>query len=104
MNPGKLDRKITLQNRTVGSTNAFGEPVVTFPTLSVVYASIDDRGGKEKEEAEKDTAIGKAVFIIRFRTDVSTTTQISYNSEIYDIRAINEHGRKRFLELITEKR
>jgi SPP1 family predicted phage head-tail adaptor len=144
MNPGKLDRQITLLKPVVSTENAealevsfetrvsndfgetedsaiagalsdlggvsndlYGEAVVTFETLANVWANVAYRNtgtGQEEEEAEKEQAVDKVSFTIRYRSDVNTGQRVSYNGNTYNIRSISEVGRKRFLELKAEGR
>lgn len=103
MKAGELDRRITLETYTT-TKNSYGEEEKTWSTLATVWAKIDYSGGTEDFEADKNTAIGRVRFSIRHRTDVTEQTRILYESEYYDILAINEIGRREGLELITEVR
>ena len=91
-----------------GVTNdAYGEAVVTFETLATVWANVDYRNtgnGQESEEAQKEQAVDRVTFTIRYRTDVNTGQRISYNGNTYNVRSISEEGRKRFLVLKAEAR
>lgn len=104
MNAGHLDRKITILTPN-GSANAFGEVPVSFVTLAEVWAKVDYRNtGQEDEQAQRETAVDKVTFTIRYRTDVNTGQRISYNGKTYNIRSVSEVGRRSFLDLIAEAR
>lgn len=101
INPGKLDRRITLQNPS-SSKDAFGEAVRTYSTLATVWAMIEYRGvPKEDEESEKLTSSNKVRFTIRYRSDVTAKTKVSYDSKTYEVEGVSEMGRDRYTILDT---
>jgi len=104
-NPGKLDRRITLQQRTFAG-NAYSEPIETWTTLATVWAAIEyPITGSDEETADKlNIARRRAIFTIRHLDSVDFVSRILYGSEIYDIERISEFGRKQYLKLTAETR
>lgn len=100
IDPGKLDRRITLQSASV-STDGFGQAVRTYSTLAAVWAKVDYRSVKEGEETSKLTSVNKVRFTIRYRADVDATTKISWNGNTYEIDGVSLEGRERYLILDT---
>ena len=100
---GELDRRITLKNPTI-STDAFGEAVRTYSTLSDVWAKVEYLTSDEKEENERLTNITKMKFTIRYRSDVDAKTKIEWHSDTYEVDGILPEGREKFLVLIARKR
>lgn len=100
MNIGSLDRYVAIQSASE-STNAYGERVGSFSTLASVWARIIDNPGNEKLEANQEQSINKVDFIIRYRSDVDETMQISYDSKTYKIQNIREIGRNNHLIVKT---
>jgi len=104
-NPGKLDSRIALQQRTV-APNAYNEPIETWTTLATVWASIEyPITGSDEETADKlNIARRRAIFTIRYLDSVDFISRILYGTEVYDIERIAEVGRKQYLKLTAETR
>ena len=104
-NPGKLDRRITLQQRTVAA-NAYNEPIETWTILATVSAAIEyPITGSDEETADKlNIARRRAIFTIRYLDSVDLVSRILYGTEVYDIERIAEVGRKQYLKLTAETR
>ena len=101
IDPGKLDRRITLQSASV-SADGFGQSVRTYGTLATVWAMVEYRGvPKEGDETDKLTSVNKVRFTIRYRSDVNATTKISWDSKSYEIEGVSLEGRERYLILDT---
>jgi len=97
---GQLDRRITLQTFSE-TTDAFGQEVKSYSTLATVWAKVVEKVGKESEEGDIIAATKKVEFMIRYRTDVNEQMRISYNSNIYKIKAIQSaDARKAFLKIV----
>lgn len=105
IDPGKLDRRITLQSRTVAA-NAHNEPIETWSTLATVWAAIEYpiTGSDEMTQQGLNVATTRANFTIRHRSDVGFVNRIQYNSEAWDIERIAEDGRKSYLIITAERR
>lgn len=105
INPGQLDRRITLQTRTT-APDAYNAPVETWTDLATVWAKVDyPVTGADEETAEHLNITRRRVeFTIRHRTDVGFVARVTYNSGTYDIERIAELGRNDFLKLTTEER
>ena len=104
-NPGKLDRRITIQQRTV-SGNAYSEPIETWTTLATVWAGVEYpiTGSDEETSDNLNVARQRAIFTIRYIDSVDFISRILYGTEIYDIERISEVGRRQYLKLTAEKR
>lgn len=100
LNPGELDRRITLQSASV-STDGFGQAVRTYSTLGLVWAKVDYLSVKEGEETERLTSVNKVRFTIRYRADVDATIKISWDSKTYEVEGVSLEGRERYLILDT---
>ena len=106
MRIGRLDRKITIQFRTI-SQNVYGEAVGAFSSSTSVWATLDTKttGAKESVAGGLETSSQKIIFLIRYSSDVSSITtgdRVSYNSKFYDIESVQEVGRKLSLRLICK--
>lgn len=103
MNPGLLDRQVTLRARSV-SNGVSGQPTESWSNLATVWARKLDISGSERNDQGQEVAKGHTLFIIRYRSDVNTTNRVSYGGVEYDITFIKEMGRQVLLELTTEVR
>ena len=104
-NPGKLDRRITLQQQSTAK-NAYGGTDKTWSTLATVWAAIEyaKTGSDEVVDSGLNLATTRTVFTIRYRDDVGFVERVLYKSEIYDVERIAEVGREDFLQLTTERK
>lgn len=104
-NPGLLDRRITLQSRTVAA-NAYNEQIETWTDILDVWAKVEypATGSDEITQSGLNVAFQRVMFTIRHRNDIGFVERIVYKSETYDIERIEEIGRKQYLKLTTEKR
>lgn len=96
---GKLDRRITFQQKVYGTTKL---DVTSWEDIVTVWASADEKSGSEPFEVEQQQAHTMTMFTIRFRSDITTENRIVYNSQYWDITSILEVGRKRFLHILAE--
>jgi SPP1 family predicted phage head-tail adaptor len=103
MRIGKLDRKITIQFRSI-SQNDYGEAVAAFSSSASVWAMIETQPrGKEKVNNGIETSQQSVNFLIRYSSDVDDVTngdRVLYNSQYYDIESVQEVGRNLSLRLI----
>ena len=105
---GKMDRRVTLQALSV-TKDSKGGTVKTWSTLGVVWAGVRypaTMAMNEGEEAGVETSIIPVEFTIRWRQDITIneTIRVYYQSKYYDVKRVNEIGRKEMLKLVTEKR
>ncbi len=103
MRAGELDRKIVIQSAT-SAQDDYGQPTETWATFATVWAKKRDLRGDEYFAAKQMTAKVDAIFTIRWLEGVLTTMRISYDGQYWDIRSINELGRREGLELYAEVR
>lgn len=102
---GRLDRRITFQQKVVGENvsnedaEEGWEDITTNPT---VWASRNDRAGREAYAADKLTGFQGFDFVCRFRSDVTIEMRITCEGKAHNIISIQEIGRRRFMGIITE--
>ena len=90
---GKLDKRISLQRRSV-VRDTFGSGNESFSNLGTVWAEVRGVSGKEFFESRIENAEDVLEFKIRYREDLSRVDRVVYNGQIYDIINIKEIGRK----------
>lgn len=106
MNIGHMDRRIALQTSTV-SVNSYGERTDSWATYATVWAAIIYKGGSEKVSGDQVSSTNKVEFRIRYGSNVSSCTasdRVLYNSQYYQVLAVEEIGRSEGLTLICELR
>lgn len=98
MKSGKLDRRITIQQRAVVQ-NTFGEEVEGWTDVFGSWARVEWSDGGESLGAGQRTAAQTVKFHIRFRAGVEPKMRVVYDGENYDIQDVQE-GKGRRDELI----
>ena len=100
-----LDTLITIQEKVIAVNVSNEDEEAGWQDVVAVHAMRTDKAGVLSWEAyrgDKLTTFLDSVFIIRYRTDVSTLNRIICGSLIYDIKAVGEIGRKRYLTITAE--
>jgi len=103
MQIGDLDRRITLQVATTAS-DVFGEEIETWSTYREVWAKLAYVRGDEQFEAMEKTAVRVEKFFVRYDSGITEKMRVYWDSVYYDIRAIEQLGRKEYLVLKCERR
>ncbi len=101
-NPGRLDRRIVIEQRTP-TQDAAGQPIDSWAELATVWAEVVPVGGSEVFQAKQFGAETVKKFRIRWRGDVTTKMRVVYDSDNYDIADVSEDRRfeRRQFEIIT---
>lgn len=101
MRAGELDRKIVIETLTQ-TRDAYGATVDTWATFATVWAKKKDLRGDEYFAAQQVNVKVDAIFTIRWLSGVLETMRINYDGKTWDIRNINELGRREGMELYAE--
>lgn len=102
---GRLDRRITFQYKDVGENESNEDEelgwnnIATSPT---VWASKNERSGNEAYRADKLTDYLSVEFVCRYRSDITPKHRIVCDGIPYNIIAVSEISRRRFLSIETE--
>lgn len=100
MNPGKMDRRITIQSRTL-TKDAAGGRVETWVDAFDCWAEVVTQKAGEAVTADADRATDERQFRIRYKSGIASGThRIFYQLKFYDITGIVEEGRQHLL-LVT---
>lgn len=93
--------KISIQSKsqTRGGTGAMEDIWSEHVNIS---ATVDWKSGNETVLKEKNTAITRVYFGIRYNSTLTKEMRISYDSKIFEIKTILEVGNKKFMQLRTE--
>ena len=97
-NPGKFDRRISIQTRTV-TRGAAGGAAETYALLDTVWAQKFEEGTREFSAVRAMHAEATRAFRIRYRSDVTSQHRVVYSGQFHDIVGVNEEGRSEFLML-----
>lgn len=102
---GKLDRRVTFQSKIVGENESNEdeetgwENIDTNPT---VWASKNERSGNEAYRADKLTDYLNVVFVCRYRNDITPKNRLVCDGIPYNILAVAEISRKRYMSIDCE--
>lgn len=69
------------------------------PEANPIFATKNDTGAREFFKAGERTVEQGAVFMIRWRSDISTIDRVECEGKTYELALIREVGRKEALEL-----
>jgi SPP1 family predicted phage head-tail adaptor len=89
MKAGELNRRITIQTKTV-TYNTYNEPIEAWADDFNVWASIITTGGGEFYAAQKVIAQTTALFKVRYNTSITPLHRIKYGTKIFEILSIND--------------
>lgn len=103
MRAGRLDRLVTLQIKTVGAKDDYGEETQTWADHPV-WAERRELRGDEKWTAQQVLGTRACTYRIYYRTDLTVEDRLVDGSDTYDIQAINDIGRREGLELVCVAR
>lgn len=101
MRAGRLDRRITIQRKSVTQSDS-GEEVVTWTDVDTVYAEKVENRGDERFAAQQ--LVGHAIVTFRIRwsdtvKEVTDEHKIVFDGRDYDITAVREIGRRVGIEM-----
>ena len=100
-----MDRRITFQEAIYGTDESNQHKITGWQdieSIPEVSANVIEPTGTEVFQGDQMVAVMTTSFTIRYRTDITVQNRVVYNSKYYDIHAILEIGRKRFLKLTCE--
>lgn len=100
MNIGKLDRRVTIQVRTL-KKDATGTRSETWSTLAVVFAEYVVNKGKVSTLADAERPQDTQQWRIRWRNINATDHRLTYQGKTYNITGITEEGRRQSILLDT---
>lgn len=98
----ELDRRIELI-RVSNTQSGSGAVTETETVLATVFARVSEGAGDEEMDLDKVTAVGIAMFRVRYR-QMLYTDRIRYQGNVYDIVNIQEVPRKQGLDIKARRR
>lgn len=91
MNPGKLNRRVIIQARTL-TRDSTGSPVESWADSATVWAEAVTQKGAESSMADSERGRDTRQFRIRYRAITSESNRLLYQSSFYNITGITEEG------------
>ncbi len=103
MRSGRLDRRLTLQRRTL-TENDYGEAVETWTDLATVWAEKIPVRGFERYASMQTVAEVEERFKIRYRKDITPLDRVVCAGITYDVLGVLEIGRREGWEILAKGR
>lgn len=102
MRPGRLDRRITIQQRVVSGRASNGEEIFAWNDVVSCWAEYVPNRGQEMFKADQKRAESDAMFRMRYYPGVTAQMRVVHegvNFDIYDVKPM--YGRNAGIELMT---
>lgn len=97
--PGKLDRQVTLLQRTV-TRDAAGAAVESWQGVALLWAHVKETTAREFFASDHKASEVSRVFVVRYRDGINSANhRVLYRGESHDIDSVVEVGRRDGLEL-----
>ncbi|MBV6304934.1 phage head closure protein [Candidimonas humi] len=92
MQAGKLNRRITIQQKVAGQSTS-GQPISTWEDFAKVWANIAGATGmasirQTANQGNVAASINSYSFRIRYRTDITDAMRVLYSGLIFDIKQV----------------
>ena len=102
---GALDRRITIQRKTV-TQDDYGQEVETWADFAEVWAAQKPMRGNERFAVQQLLGTGVMTFQIRYRPDLAPSVEdrIEYDGRSWDITDVRELGRRESWEIDAKAR
>jgi SPP1 family predicted phage head-tail adaptor len=100
MKAGALDRRVTLQRKTIVQDD-YGEEEEVWTDLATVSAQVVQQSGREFLAAEQIQAEMRVLFRIRWFEGLTVLDRVSYGGRLHNIQEVKELGRREGVELMT---
>jgi SPP1 family predicted phage head-tail adaptor len=100
MRAGRLDRRVTIQSRTL-TRNDYGEQIETWADDDTVWGERFDLRGREFFTARQVSADVTTRFRLRYRTGLTVLHRLVCEDVTYDIHQVSEIGRRQGLEILA---
>lgn len=104
MEPGKLNRKVSVRARGEGQ-DTIGQPGETWNEIAGggLWANIRQRTGAETLRGDKEISIVQTSIRIRRRTSVNASMRVYHGTTIYEIKAVLDDAEGReYMDLVCE--
>ena len=103
MQLGKMNKLISIM-KTTTSKGTTGQHIETFTKFKEAWAFQYFENGNEVFESNKETAVNKCKFFIRFTSDITEQMKIYYKDDKYDITSIEYDNKNIYLIIRATKK
>lgn len=104
LNPGRLNCRVTILQRSAATQDAAGQPSAAWSELATLWADVRAPSGTASAErllADRDTALVAYSVRIRRRTDVTTGMRAQIDGATFDIaQVVHDHAGREFTDLV----
>jgi SPP1 family predicted phage head-tail adaptor len=100
----KMDAQILIQKLSTGQGADYGEATERWTDYATVWANVYSGSGRELEMARQISAEIDTQFQIRWIDGMRTTMRIIHEGRAYDIKRIQEIGRRDRLNIFATAR
>jgi SPP1 family predicted phage head-tail adaptor len=100
MNPGDLNRRITIQTFTP-TRDSLGAEIETWSTLAEIWAQVTNVAGGEIYAADKILSQTTHRITIYYRSDLTAKMRVVYNGTAYDVLMVQENGLRESTDLFV---
>jgi SPP1 family predicted phage head-tail adaptor len=102
MEAGDLNLRIILEIPTV-TRDGYGAEIISYVTHATAWASKRHKTSREFYAASKINSEITDLFVIRFRSKVSTRMRVNYGGKYYDILGADDpDGRREWIYLLCK--
>lgn len=88
MNPGKLNKRITIQQKIASQTDEEGNPIEKWEDVVTVWAAVKPLRGREFWQAASVNAENTIRVEIRYRKGITNNMRILYGNRLLDINSV----------------
>lgn len=100
MRAGLLDRKVTVQSRTVTQDPNYGSEQVVWGTFATAWCRFEETGGQELERNNREFTTRTAAVTMRFIPGVNADMRLSEpDGSVWQIISVANRGRRREMRL-----
>lgn len=100
---GELDTPVSFFKRT-DAVDAAGGPAPHWDVKAFWGMAKEETGSAgEQSTSDQDAAFARVVFWIRWRSDVSVTMRVMRDGQLFDVKAADAVGRRKWLRIVGEK-
>ena len=103
MNAGKLNRRVTIQQKTV-VYDELNQPISEdWTDFAMVWADIKFLSGLETVKASADISVSRASIRIRFRDDITSDMRVTFEQSVFDIHSVlPDVAKHEYCDLVCE--
>lgn len=101
MQAGRLDQRVTIQVKTVTSTDEFGAEVITWTDVATVWMNVEPLSGREYVAMLATQTLVTTRFRCRYRPGLTPAHRLLWRTVPYNITEVIESaGRKAEIEIL----